>query len=411
MGSGQRPGSGQRERGALGASPALDVFGRERSTRAFARLGLSRVRVGFRPRASGAVRGAEAGPGVVPAAFCQVDPAEETPPRAWRVRVLTLRRLRQLRSLERDPSLLPLPPPPLLNAEPREGASRAGVCACVRPGDDRVHTAVGQAQEAAGKGLPQICTSQWGRKQVVRAQSVPGAGLTGRRSGVGGPRRNRTAACRQLVSPRKQVLSLSRGLRGTSGRPPDLQIRAPDRDAQGRRQDGSRRREGAVDEAHQQQNPPRTVVSWRGAVIEPEQGTELPSRRAEAPSRPSSWGPRILKHVGKAPPAPCRAPPRAPRQTGGVWTCTGAGGPQTLSPPSGGAQTCPEDTASLVAPGLLRGQWAEDVVARTLALWPPRDGSVGEEWAQPWGAWCPHSPAPSGGALCTSLGGCTQRCP
>ncbi|KAF6125620.1 mannosidase alpha class 1B member 1 [Phyllostomus discolor] len=79
--------------------------------------------------------------------------------------------------------------------------------------------------------------------------------------------------------------------------PPNLQIRAPDRDAQGRRQDGSRRREGAVDEAHQQQNPPRTVVSWRGAVIEPEQGTELPSRRAEAPSRPSSWGPRILKHV------------------------------------------------------------------------------------------------------------------
>lgn len=36
---------------------------------------------------------------MAPAAFCQVDPAEESPPRAWRVRVLTLRRLRQLRSL------------------------------------------------------------------------------------------------------------------------------------------------------------------------------------------------------------------------------------------------------------------------------------------------------------------------
>jgi len=41
--------------------------------------------------------------------------------------------------------------------------------------------------------------------------------------------------------------------------------------------------------------------SWRGAVIEPQPGTELPSRKAEAPPKPSSQAPRIQNQAGKAP--------------------------------------------------------------------------------------------------------------
>ena len=45
--------------------------------------------------------------------------------------------------------------------------------------------------------------------------------------------------------------------------PPKLQIRAPDRDSEDRRQEDTKRREEAVDEAHQEQSPPRTVVRYR----------------------------------------------------------------------------------------------------------------------------------------------------
>uniref|UniRef100_A0A673VMM7 alpha-1,2-Mannosidase n=1 Tax=Suricata suricatta TaxID=37032 RepID=A0A673VMM7_SURSU len=68
------------------------------------------------------------------------------------------------------------------------------------------------------------------------------------------------------VSPQKPQRHLRRG-------PPSLQVRAPDGDSRDRRQDDARQEESAQ----------RTGVSWRGAVIEPGQGTELPSRKAQGP--------------------------------------------------------------------------------------------------------------------------------
>ncbi|XP_040818860.1 endoplasmic reticulum mannosyl-oligosaccharide 1,2-alpha-mannosidase [Ochotona curzoniae] len=59
-----------------------------------------------------------------------------------------------------------------------------------------------------------------------------------------------------------------------------LQIGAPQ---------GGQEREGALVSA----DVPRTVISWRGAVIEPEQGTELPSRAAGAPSKPPAPRPVV----------------------------------------------------------------------------------------------------------------------
>ncbi|XP_004485360.2 endoplasmic reticulum mannosyl-oligosaccharide 1,2-alpha-mannosidase isoform X1 [Dasypus novemcinctus] len=66
--------------------------------------------------------------------------------------------------------------------------------------------------------------------------------------------------------------------------PPSLQLKAPDGD----RKDRQDRRQMAAGKAGDPEAAPReadaqtTVISWRGAVIEPEQGTHLPSRRAEA---------------------------------------------------------------------------------------------------------------------------------
>ncbi|XP_045326330.1 endoplasmic reticulum mannosyl-oligosaccharide 1,2-alpha-mannosidase-like isoform X5 [Leopardus geoffroyi] len=76
--------------------------------------------------------------------------------------------------------------------------------------------------------------------------------------------------------------------------PPNLQIRAPDKDPKDRRQDDTRRRDEVAGDARQEESTQRTVVSWRGAVIEPEQGTEPPSRKAEGPpTKPSSQAPGI----------------------------------------------------------------------------------------------------------------------
>ncbi|XP_064435172.1 endoplasmic reticulum mannosyl-oligosaccharide 1,2-alpha-mannosidase isoform X3 [Mirounga angustirostris] len=76
-------------------------------------------------------------------------------------------------------------------------------------------------------------------------------------------------------------------------RPPNLQIRAPGKDSEDRRQDDTQRRDEAVGDARREENTQRTAVSWRGAVIEPQPGTELPSRKAEAPPKPSSQAPGI----------------------------------------------------------------------------------------------------------------------
>uniref|UniRef100_A0A8C9JGT7 alpha-1,2-Mannosidase n=1 Tax=Panthera tigris altaica TaxID=74533 RepID=A0A8C9JGT7_PANTA len=82
--------------------------------------------------------------------------------------------------------------------------------------------------------------------------------------------------------------------------PPNLQIRAPDKDSKDRRQDDTRRRDEVVGDARQEESTQRTVVSWRGAVIEPEQGTEPPSRKAEGPpTKPSSQAPGIQNQPGK----------------------------------------------------------------------------------------------------------------
>ncbi|XP_014637476.1 PREDICTED: endoplasmic reticulum mannosyl-oligosaccharide 1,2-alpha-mannosidase-like [Ceratotherium simum simum] len=88
------------------------------------------------------------------------------------------------------------------------------------------------------------------------------------------------------VLPQKPQRHFRRG-------PPNLQIRAPGKDSKGMRQDDAQRREEAVGAARQEENTQRTIISWRGAVIEPEQGTELPSRKADAPTKPSSQAARI----------------------------------------------------------------------------------------------------------------------
>ncbi|XP_036095180.1 endoplasmic reticulum mannosyl-oligosaccharide 1,2-alpha-mannosidase isoform X1 [Rousettus aegyptiacus] len=67
-------------------------------------------------------------------------------------------------------------------------------------------------------------------------------------------------------------------------RPPNLQIRAPNKDSENRRQDATESRDEAADEAPREADPQGARASWRGAVIEPEVGTKLPWRRAVAPT-------------------------------------------------------------------------------------------------------------------------------
>nr|KAF6433923.1 mannosidase alpha class 1B member 1 [Molossus molossus] len=88
------------------------------------------------------------------------------------------------------------------------------------------------------------------------------------------------------LSPQKPPRHVRRG-------PPNLQIRAPSKHREDRSQDDTKQREEALATAHQDEVPQRTVVSWRGAVIEPEQGTQVPSRKADAPTRPSREAPSL----------------------------------------------------------------------------------------------------------------------
>ncbi|XP_047556571.1 endoplasmic reticulum mannosyl-oligosaccharide 1,2-alpha-mannosidase isoform X1 [Lutra lutra] len=98
------------------------------------------------------------------------------------------------------------------------------------------------------------------------------------------------------VLPQKPQRHFRRG-------PPSLQIRAPSKGSEDRRQDDTKWRDEAVGGARREENTRRTVVSWRGAVIEPQPGTELPTRKAEAPPRPSSQAPRIQNQAALFPPA------------------------------------------------------------------------------------------------------------
>ncbi|XP_039714907.1 endoplasmic reticulum mannosyl-oligosaccharide 1,2-alpha-mannosidase isoform X1 [Pteropus medius] len=67
-------------------------------------------------------------------------------------------------------------------------------------------------------------------------------------------------------------------------RPPNLQIRAPNKDSENGRQDAAESRDEAADEAPREADPQGALASWRGAVIEPEVGTKVPWRRAIAPT-------------------------------------------------------------------------------------------------------------------------------
>ncbi|KAM9082145.1 endoplasmic reticulum mannosyl-oligosaccharide 1,2-alpha-mannosidase-like [Megaptera novaeangliae] len=82
------------------------------------------------------------------------------------------------------------------------------------------------------------------------------------------------------ASPQKPPRHFRRG-------PPNLQIRAPDGDAKDRRQEEAQRRAEAVGQAPREDEAQGSRVSRRGTGPEPEQGTQPPLRKAEAPARPS----------------------------------------------------------------------------------------------------------------------------
>ncbi|XP_004848847.1 endoplasmic reticulum mannosyl-oligosaccharide 1,2-alpha-mannosidase [Heterocephalus glaber] len=80
--------------------------------------------------------------------------------------------------------------------------------------------------------------------------------------------------------------------------PPHLQIRAPNADSKDGMQGEAKEQVAAPGDARQEEPPHHTVISWRGAVIEPEQGTEHPSRRAAGPTMPSVPAVRMQKDPG-----------------------------------------------------------------------------------------------------------------
>ncbi|XP_066896342.1 endoplasmic reticulum mannosyl-oligosaccharide 1,2-alpha-mannosidase-like isoform X2 [Kogia breviceps] len=82
------------------------------------------------------------------------------------------------------------------------------------------------------------------------------------------------------ASPQKPPRHFRRG-------PPNLQIRAPDGDAKGQRQEEAQRRAEAAGAARWKDDAQGNRASWTGAGTAPEQGTQLPPRKTEAPPRPS----------------------------------------------------------------------------------------------------------------------------
>uniref|UniRef100_A0A8C5RMU7 alpha-1,2-Mannosidase n=1 Tax=Laticauda laticaudata TaxID=8630 RepID=A0A8C5RMU7_LATLA len=70
--------------------------------------------------------------------------------------------------------------------------------------------------------------------------------------------------------------------------PPNLQIRPPWREAEARSQEEAVRAEGKPGQAGQGHNPDKAVISWRGAVIEPNPSPEPPSKKINLPGRPSA---------------------------------------------------------------------------------------------------------------------------
>ncbi|MEJ1271848.1 mannosidase alpha class 1B member 1 [Cricetulus griseus] len=93
------------------------------------------------------------------------------------------------------------------------------------------------------------------------------------------------------IVPQKRLRHFRRG-------PPHLQIRPPNTVSKDGTEDDAKEKETALGNAQQEENTQRTIISWRGAVIEPEQATELPSKRAEASTKPPFLAPRIWKESG-----------------------------------------------------------------------------------------------------------------
>nr|XP_020744182.1 endoplasmic reticulum mannosyl-oligosaccharide 1,2-alpha-mannosidase-like [Odocoileus virginianus texanus] len=81
------------------------------------------------------------------------------------------------------------------------------------------------------------------------------------------------------LSPQKPQRHFRRG-------PPNLQMRAPDGDAQERRQAQAQRRAEVVGEAGWGSEAQRDGLSWRGAGTKAEQGARLPPKKAEVPRWP-----------------------------------------------------------------------------------------------------------------------------
>uniref|UniRef100_A0A2K6E7W3 alpha-1,2-Mannosidase n=1 Tax=Macaca nemestrina TaxID=9545 RepID=A0A2K6E7W3_MACNE len=81
------------------------------------------------------------------------------------------------------------------------------------------------------------------------------------------------------ISSQKSQRRVQRG-------PPHLQIRPPSQDLKDGTQEEAMEREEVPVDPRPEGDPQRTVISWRGAVIEPERGTELPSRKAAVPTKP-----------------------------------------------------------------------------------------------------------------------------
>ncbi|XP_034292103.1 endoplasmic reticulum mannosyl-oligosaccharide 1,2-alpha-mannosidase isoform X1 [Pantherophis guttatus] len=70
--------------------------------------------------------------------------------------------------------------------------------------------------------------------------------------------------------------------------PPNLQIRPPWRETEAKSQEEAIRAEGNPGQAGQVHNLDKPVVSWRGAVIEPNPSPEPPSKKINHPGRPSA---------------------------------------------------------------------------------------------------------------------------
>ncbi|KAM9116759.1 endoplasmic reticulum mannosyl-oligosaccharide 1,2-alpha-mannosidase isoform 1-T1 [Pangshura tecta] len=84
-------------------------------------------------------------------------------------------------------------------------------------------------------------------------------------------------------SPQKhsKLLHVRRG-------PPNLQIRPPRRDARVKAQDVAGKTKEEAGQADKEEKTDKSIISWRGAVIEPDQSTEPPSSKIKEPEKPSS---------------------------------------------------------------------------------------------------------------------------